>query len=133
MNPSAVPVLLPVLIVLACGLLWLVVTAAFLLWGARLAGIHTRSWSRAITTVLLGGIASSLLTVFLSAAPIAGTGAGVLLGFCVSAIVMMALFDTTFGKALAANLLAWVLSIAMGVAVVFVGFAVAGLLVALST
>jgi hypothetical protein len=46
---------------------------------------------------------------------------------------MIALFDTTFGKALAANLLAWVLSIAMGVAVVFVGFAVAGLLVALST
>lgn len=132
MSSPAVPALVLLLLLLGGALLWLVVTAAFLLWGARLAGIRNRSWGRAIATILLGGIASSLLTAFLSAAPLVGTGAGVLLGFCVSAVVMMALFDTTFGQALAANLLAWVLSILTGVAVVLVGFSIMGLLFALA-
>ena len=132
MSSPAVPALVLLLLVLGGVLLWLVVTAAFLLWGARLAGIRRRTWGRAIATILLGAIASSLLTVFLSAAPLVGTGVGVLLGFCVSALVMMALFDTTFGQALAANLLAWVLSIVTGVAIVLVGFSIMGLLFALA-
>jgi len=108
-------------IIAVLALLWLFISASFLLWGARIAGIQNRSYGRAIGTIFLGGIASFLLTIVLSAAPIVGTGLGILLGFCVSAIVMMAIFNTTFGKALAANLISWVLSIivAVGLAVVF--------------
>lgn len=112
METAALPALVAVAAAVVVLVLWLFVSAAFLLWGARLAGVEKRSFGRAIGTILLGGIASFLLKLVLSgAAPVIGTAAGILLGFCVSALVMMALFDTTFGKALAANLLAWVLSL----------------------
>jgi hypothetical protein len=121
MNP-AIPAFAVVLFSGAAFLLWLFVSAALLLWGARLAGIEQRSFGRAIGTILLGGIASILLKLVLfGSAPLVGAGLGILLGFCVSSVVMMTIFDTTFGKALAANILAWVLSIF--VAVVFVLFA----------
>lgn len=108
-------------IIASLALLWLFISASFLLWGARIAGIENRSYGRAIGTIFIGGIASFLLTLVLSSAPVIGTGAGILLGFCVSAVVMMSIFKTTFGKALAANLISWVLSIvvAVGLAIVF--------------
>ena len=123
-------------ILLAIGfgiLLWLFVSAVFLLWGARLAGIERRSFGRAIGTILLGGLASAILTAVLSGAPLAGTGAGLLLGFCTSAAVMTAIFDTTFGKALAANILAWLLPPLLAIGVALVGFALFGVLFALAS
>ena len=51
---------------------------------------------------------------------------GLLLGFCVSAAVMTPIFDTTFGKALAANILAWLLPPLLIVGLVLLGFAVFG-------
>jgi hypothetical protein len=113
-------------------LLWLFVSAAFLLWGARLAGIERRSFGRAIGTLLLGGIASALLASVLRSSPYVGTGLGVLLGFCVSAAVTMAIFDTTFGKALVANILAWLLPFVLAGSIALLGFALFGALVALS-
>ena len=113
-------------------LFWLFLSASFLLWGARLAGIERRSFGRAIGTIILGGIATSILAFLLSASPLVGTGLGVLLGFCVSALVMMSIFDTTFGKALAANILAWVLSIVVTVALAFIGLFVLGILFAVA-
>lgn len=121
-----------ILLVIFGLLAWLFVSAAFLLWGARLAGIEKRSFGRAVGTLLLGGIASSLLTGILSVEPVLGTGLGLLLGFGVSALVMMALFDTTFAKALAATILAWVLSLAVAAAVALIALAVFGLLFALA-
>jgi hypothetical protein len=132
MTSPALPALAVILLVIVGLLVWLFVAAAFLLWGARLAGIEKRSFGRAIGTLLLGGIASSLLTGILSVEPVLGTGLGLLLGFGVSALVMMALFDTTFAKALAATILAWVLSLAVGVAVALIALAVFGLLFALA-
>ena len=108
MNP-AVPVLLLVALALGLGLAWLFLSAALLLWGARLAGIERRSFGRAVATILLGGLAWAVVQALFFAAPLVGTGAGLLLGFCVSAAVMTPIFDTTFGKAFAANVLAWVL------------------------
>ena len=100
--------------------IWLLVSAAFLLWGARIAGTQTRSLGRALGTILLGGVASAFLRFVLSsAAPVVGTGLGILLGFTVSALVTMALFDTTFGKAFVANPLAWLLSLAVLVVLAF--------------
>ena len=42
------------------------------------------------------------------------------------------MFDTTFGKALAANILAWVLSIVVTVALAFIGLFVLGILFAVA-
>lgn len=131
MNP-AIPALAVVALAGAALLLWLFISASFLLWGARLAGVERRSYGRAFATLLLGGIASALLTAVLSAAPLVGTGLGLLLGFCVSSLVMMAIFDTTFGKALAANILAWVLPFVLAGALALLGFALFGVLVALA-
>ena len=132
MNPN-IPILAVVALTAAILLTWWFLSAAFLLWGARLAGIERRSFGRAIGTIILGGIATSILAFLLSASPLVGTGLGVLLGFCVSALVMMSIFDTTFGKALAANILAWVLSIVVTVALAFIGLFVLGILFAVAS
>lgn len=131
MHP-AIPIFAIVALAVAGLLLWLFVSAAFLLWGARISGIERRSFGRAIGTILVGGIASALLATGLSAAPLVGTGLGLLLGFCVSALVMMAIFDTTFGKALVANILAWVLPLVLAGVLALIGLALMGILVALS-
>ena len=75
MHP-ALPALAALLIIAALALLWLLVSAAFLLWGARLAGIERRSFGRAIGTILVGGIASALLSTALGAAPLLGASLG---------------------------------------------------------
>ena len=129
MNP-ALPAFAVVALACAVLLLWLFVSAAFLLWGARIAGIERRSFGRAIGTLLLGGFASALLSGLLRSSPYVGAGLGVLLGFCVSAFVMMAIFDTTFGKALVANLLAWILPFALAATLALLGFALFGVLFA---
>ena len=131
MNP-ALPAFAVVALACAVLLLWLFVSAAFLLWGARIAGIERRSFGRAIGTLLLGGFASALLSGLLRSSPYVGAGLGVLLGFCVSAFVTMAIFDTTFGKALVANILAWVLPFVLAAALALLGFALFGVLVALA-
>lgn len=125
MNPT-LPLLAIVALVGAAVLFWLFVSAAFLLWGARLAGIERRSFGRAFGTILLGGIAWGIVLAVFNAAPIVGTGAGLLLGFCVSAAVMSPIFDTTFGKALAANILAWLLPPLVAFGIVLLGFALIG-------
>lgn len=127
MNP-AIPILAVVALTAAILLTWWFLSAAFLLWGARLAGIERRSFSRAIGTILLGGIAWLVVLAVFNAAPIVGTGLGLLLGFCVSAAVMTPIFDTTFGKALAANILAWLLPPLLLAGLVLLGFAVFGVL-----
>ena len=136
MNPSipilAIPLFALPFIALAAVLLWLFLSAAFLLWGARLAGIERRSFGRALGTILLGGLAWGLVLAGFNAAPLVGTGLGLLLGFCVSAAVMMAIFDTTFGKALAANVLAWLLPPLAAVGLALIGFALFGLLFVLA-
>ena len=131
MNP-ALPAFAVVALACAVLLLWLFVSASFLLWGARIAGIERRSFGRAIGTLLLGGFASALLSGILRSSPYVGAGLGVLLGFCVSAFVTMAIFDTTFGKALVANILAWVLPFVLAAALALLGFALFGVLVALA-
>jgi len=101
-------------------LIGLFISAAILLWGARIAGIKNRTFGRAIATIILGGIASTLLSALLSMATPLGIGLGAILGFCVSAVIMMAIFNTTFGKALAANIITWVLSIVVGIGLAMV-------------
>ena len=88
MNP-VLPVFVLVALALGAALAWWFVAAAFLLWGARLAGVERRSFGRALATILLGGLAWAAVQALFLSAPLVGTGAGLLLGFCVSAAVMM--------------------------------------------
>ena len=125
MNP-ALPILVLIVLAGSVAMFWLFISAAFLLWGARLADIERRSFGRAIGTILLGGMAWFVVLAAFNAAPLVGTGLGLLLGFCVSAAVMTPIFDTTFGKALAANILAWLLPPLLIVGLVLLGFAVFG-------
>lgn len=125
MNP-ALPILVLIVLAGSAVLFWLFISTAFLLWGARLAHIERRSFGRAIGTILLGGMAWFVVLAAFNAAPLVGTGLGLLLGFCVSAAVMTPIFDTTFGKALAANILAWLLPPLLIVGLVLLGFAVFG-------
>ncbi len=111
MALPVLPVLAAMILIGLSFLAWLWFSASFLLWGARLAGIERRSFGSALGTTLLGGLASLVLAGVLGPATLAGPGLGLLLGFCVSALVMTAIFETTFGRALAANILAWVLSL----------------------
>ncbi len=133
MNNLPLSILAMPLVGFACLLLWLFISASFLLWGARLAGIPRRSYARAIGTLLLGGIASTFTTFLLSPSLLAGPGLGILLGFCISSLVMMALFDTTFTKALAANILAWVLSLLVAAGLALLALALFGVLMAAAT
>ena len=130
MHP-ALPLFVLVIAASAAVLIWWLVSAAFLLWGARLAGVQQRSFGRAMATILLGGFATLIVEALLNTAPVLGTGLGLLLGFVVSAVVMMGIFKTTFGQALAAAILAWVLPFLLGLALFLLGLAVAGVLIAL--
>lgn len=131
MNP-ALPVFVLVALALGLGLAWLLASAAFLLWGARLAGVERRSFGRALATILLGGLAWAAVQALFLSAPLVGTGAGLLLGFCVSAAVMTPIFGTSFGKAFAANVLAWVLPFLLAGALFLLGFALLGILMLLA-
>ena len=133
MSFPALPALALLILAGLSFLVWLFVSAAFLSWGARLAGIERRSFGSAIGTVLLGGIASVALAAFLGTATLAGPGLGLLLGFCVSAVIMMVTFDTSFGKALAANILAWVLSLLVAIGFALLAAAALGAMLAFFT
>ncbi len=131
MNP-VLPVFVLVALALGAALAWWFVAAAGLLWGARVAGVERRSFGRALATILLGGLAWAAVQALFLSAPLVGTGAGLLLGFCVSAAVMTPIFDTTFGKAFAANVLAWVLPFLLAGALFLLGFALLGILMLLA-
>lgn len=93
-------------------ILGLLVSAAFLLWGASLAKIENATFGRAIGTTILGGIASSIFSLVLNMRiPIYGGILGFIVGFLISALVAMGIFDTSYGKALGATIISWVLSL----------------------
>jgi hypothetical protein len=115
-----------ILLVLAGVAVWVLVASLFLLWGARLVDIPGRSLGKAVGAVILGTIACSVLSAVLSAAPVVGTSLGVIGAFLVEALVIMPVFNTTFGKALGASVLSWALSL-----LVFGGLALAVILVLL--
>jgi len=88
------------------------ILSLFLLWAAKIAGIEGRSFGRAFGATILTGIASfifSLLTTLFL--PGLSVLINFLAGFVVHALVIMPVFRTTFGKALGAAVLAWILSI----------------------
>lgn len=93
------------------------IQAAFLLWAAGLLDIRGRSFSRALGVALLGDIVSAILSPSIQHARLAHPFLASVAGFLVMAVVMMPIFNTTFGKALGASVLAWFLSILVAIAI----------------
>ena len=91
--------------------LFLVVEASFLLWGAKIANIANRTLGKALAATTVAGIATFVLNLILGFAPGIGNAAATIVGFIISALVTMSFFDTSFAKALAANILAWLLGL----------------------
>ena len=89
------------------------VTAAFLLWGAKIAGIENRSYGGAVVVTVVGGIAGAVLGAVLRIVPVIGGALGFIVGLLVCAWMMTRVFQTAFRRALAASVLAWVLGFAV--------------------
>ncbi len=114
----------PILAIIALGaLIGLLIQAGFILWGARIAGIEGRTFGKAIGTTILGGFASCIVSVMLGGLLVTGIVSGFIGGLLISVLVMMPIFRTSFGKALGATVLAWVMSL-----LVMGGLALAALL-----
>lgn len=97
-------------------ILWPCLQAALLLGIARLMKIEDRSYGRAMITTLLGGVVMVVLYFIFRNIP-----DGELLvfvgGMIVSAFIMRPIFETTFGKAIKATILAWFLGLFLFVAI----------------
>lgn len=106
----------------------LCIQAGFLLLGARIVNIYNRSFGKAVGITILGGIASTVLSALLGGIPEYGRALGIVGGFLISMFITMAIFKTSFGKALGATLLAWVMGVVViGGLVMLAGFLMAGL------
>jgi len=88
-------------------ILWPCLQAALLLGIARLTRIEDRSYGRAMISTLLGGVVMVLLYFILGNIPTIGYMLVFVVGMIVSAIIMMRIFETTFGKAIKATIIAW--------------------------
>jgi len=102
------------LIIIGIGIgciLWLFISAAFLLLGARIAKIEGRSYGKALATMFLSIMGSLLLGFVLTKAPVwVGLIGGFVGGFVITALIMMSFFSTTFGRAISAAVLGWLFS-----------------------
>jgi len=127
MNPQ-----LLIVSAIAIILVWWLITAGFLLLGARLTGIRYRSFGRSLVITVLSGIASFLLGTVLGQLPgIAPAGGFIafLFGILVAAFFLKAWGLTTFGRALGAAALGYLLPLAL---VAFLGMVAAILVPSLS-
>jgi hypothetical protein len=102
-------------------LIGLFIQAGFLLLGARIVNIYNRSFGKAMGITILGGIASTVLSALLGVIPEYGRALGIIGGFLISMFITMAIFKTTFGKALGATVLAWVMGIVVIGGIVLLG------------
>lgn len=89
----------------------IIINAAFILWGARIAGIENPTFGKALGTTILGAVASFVVSLFFNVVPTIGIVIEVFCGFLINALIMMQIFSTTYGKALRATLIAWVISL----------------------
>ena len=108
-------------------LIGLFIATGFLLAGARIAGIENRSFGKAVGAVILGSKVGVILSLVLAAVPIIGPAISCLGGFIAQSLVMMGIFNTTFGKALIASILSWLLTFVVAGAIILIIVMLGGL------
>lgn len=90
----------------------LVIGGWFLQLGARIAGIEERSLGKCIWAVVAGGLVSSLVSGLLQFLPLGGI-VGPIVGLAAYAWVVMSILHTTYGKAVLACVIVWVIQFAL--------------------
>ncbi|MEA3267486.1 MAG: hypothetical protein U9P42_11185 [Candidatus Fermentibacteria bacterium] len=80
----------------------------FLHAGAKLAGIRSATFGKAVKASIACALATLLLAIIFSWIPVAGTGLGFLIGLALTILVLQASYNTSFGKAF----LLWVFNVA---------------------
>jgi hypothetical protein len=84
-----------------------VISAIFLMIGAKLAKIEDSTFGKSVLASLGCALITWLVTVILSLIPVIGTLLGLILGIIFSLFIIKGVFETTMGKAF----LAWVFNI----------------------
>ena len=107
------------LMVLGAFLLSILLEAILLYWGAALASIQSRTLWKAFGAVFLSNVAAVFLIVPLGLIiPIPGTGAGTVIAFFLSILIVAGIFQTSFTRALMASIFAWVIGKAILLALI---------------
>lgn len=93
-------------------LIWMCISAALLLLGAKIANIANRSYGQALAATVLSGLITYALAFLLKTSPLLSALLGTVGGLLVTALLMMPIFKTTPGRAFAAAALAAVFTVA---------------------
>jgi hypothetical protein len=86
-------------------LVWMAISAALLLLGAKIANIANRSYGKALAATVLSGLIMSALAALLKTPPALSAALGTVGGFLATALLMIPIFKTTPGRAFAASAL----------------------------
>jgi hypothetical protein len=113
----------PLLVLIALLALSALVGGVVMMLAARMAGVTRAGYARSIVAAGVSAIMYTMGSVVCAAVPVAGSIGGFLLGVALAAVVVMWIFNTTFGRALLVLLctivvqvgLAFVLAMLLGV------------------
>ena len=103
----------------------IVIQAAFLLLGAKIVDIEGRSFGKAFAVALLSLIPGIILAIIVNFIPGLGLLLSYVAGFVITAALIVAVFRTSFGKALLASLLWWFFSLIVVGGLVFLAVMIA--------
>ena len=87
-------------------LIWMCISAALLLLGAKVANIASRSYGKALAATVLSGLITYALAFLLETTPLLSALLGTVGGLLVTALLVIPIFKTTPGRAFAAAALA---------------------------
>ena len=88
--------------------------------GARVSRIQKASYRRAVYSTIISGGVCFFSNMVLSVIPILGNLAAFFISFLLSAAVTSSIFNCTYSKGLCAEIIRWLISVALGV-LLFVG------------
>lgn len=90
----------PLLVLIALLALAALVGGVVMMLAARMAGVTRAGYARSIVAAGLSAIMYTMGSVGCGVVPVAGSIGGFLLGVALAAVVVMGIFNTTFGRAL---------------------------------
>jgi len=116
-------VVTPLLVLIALLALSALAGGVVMMLAARMAGVTRAGYARSVVAAGLSAIMYTMGSVGCGVVPVAGSIGGFLLGVALAAVVVMWIFNTTFGRALMVLLctivvqvgLAFVLAMLLGV------------------
>lgn len=93
-------VVTPLFVLIALLALWALAGGVVMMLAARMAGVTRAGYARSIVAAGLSAVMYTMGSVGCGVVPVAGSIAGFLLGAALAAVMVMWIFNTTFGRAL---------------------------------